>query len=219
MDFDHNLSDPFEVLRTCVAQGLPAVAESDSGHDRLNLTSELIGLAARHRVQGLLWSAIENETVTGSEALVDLARQATVDALRTCLLSEQTTALALAALGRACIEARVLKGVAIAHLDHDNPAERVFGDADLLIRRGDYHQALSVLAGAGFRRSKPPVRTRWEQRFAKAVVLHAPIWWATRPAPHDRRRVLRRDDRSRSALGNVERPVRSWRGRGSRARP
>ena len=168
------MSEPLEVLRTCVAHGLPAAARGNSEHDRPNLTAEVISLAAQHRVQGLLWSAVADETVTGSDELVELARQATVEALRTCLLSEQTAVSALSALGRAGIEVRVLKGVAIAHLDHDNPAERVFGDADLLIRRADYQVALSALASAGFRRSRPPVRTWWEQRFAKAVVLYAP---------------------------------------------
>ncbi len=134
----------------------------------------MISLASQHKVQGLLWSAVADGTIAGSEDLIDQARHATVEALRTCLVSEQTAVLALSALGRAGVEARVLKGVAIAHLDHDNPAERVFGDADILIRRTDYHVALAALTGAGFRRSKPPVRTWWEQRFAKAVVLRAP---------------------------------------------
>ena len=119
-----------------------------------------------------MWSAVADGTVAGSEELIGQARQATVEALRTCLVSEQTAVLALSA-GRAGVEARVLKGVAIAHLDHDNPAERVFGDADILIGRTDYRVALAALTDAGFRRSKPPVRTWWEQRFAKAIVFHA----------------------------------------------
>lgn len=134
----------------------------------------MISLACVHKVQGLLWTAIADGAVTGSEAAVDQARDASVDALRTCLLSEHTAVMALSALQRAGVEVRMLKGVVIAHLDHDNPSERVFGDADLLIRRGDYSVALASLIGAGFHRSKPPVRSWWEQRFAKAVVLYAP---------------------------------------------
>jgi hypothetical protein len=168
------MSEPLEVLRTCVAHGLPDAESGESERDPLELTAEVMSLASRHKVQGLLWSAVADGTVAGSEELVDQARHATVEALRTCLVSEQTAVLALSALGRAGVEARVLKGVAIAHLDHDNPAERVFGDADVLIRRTDHHAALAALTDAGFRRSKPPVRTWWEQRFAKAVVLYAP---------------------------------------------
>ena len=168
------MSEPLEVLRTCVTNGLPGAGRVDSIGDPLSLTTEVISLAGRHRVQGLLWSAVANETVLGSDEAIDQARLATIEALRTCLLSEQTAVLALAALAGSGVEARVLKGVAIAHLDHENPAERVFGDADVLIRRSDYEVALAALTGAGFRRSKPPVRTWWEQRFAKAVVLYAP---------------------------------------------
>ncbi|MCY7300855.1 MAG: nucleotidyltransferase family protein [Ilumatobacteraceae bacterium] len=168
------MSEPGEVLRACVAHGLQTAVEQESARDPLELTPEVISLAAHHKVQGLLWTAIADGAVTGTEATVGQAREATVEALRTCLLSEQTAVLALSALGRAGVEARVLKGVAIAHLDHENAAERMFGDADLLIRRGDYHVALAALFDAGFRRSKPPVRSWWEQRFAKAIVLLAP---------------------------------------------
>ena len=168
------MKEPLDVLRACVAHGLQPVAQASSDHDPHELTPAVISLAARHRVQGLLWSAIAGGVVAGSAEVVSEAREAVVEALHTCLLSEQTAVLSLLALERAGVEVRVLKGVALAHLDHDNPAERVFGDADLLIRRDDYHVALAALTEAGFRRSKPPVRRWWEQRFAKAVVLLAP---------------------------------------------
>lgn len=168
------MNDPLNVLRTCVAHGLADSERGDSAQGPLELTAEVISLACLHTVQGLLWTAITDGAVTGTELMIDQAREAALAALRTCLLSEETAVLALSALRRARVETRVLKGVAIAHLDHDNPAERVFGDADLLIKRRDYSVALRALSEAGFSRSRPPVRSWWEQRFAKAVVLYAP---------------------------------------------
>jgi Uncharacterised nucleotidyltransferase len=162
------------VLRTCVAHGLPDAERRRPEHDWDELTAAVISLACVHKVEGLLWTAIADGAVTGSEEMVDQAREVVTAALRTCLMSEQTAVLAMSALERADVEVRVLKGIALAHLDHENPAERVFGDADLLIRRGDHPRALAALTGAGFRRSRPPVRGWWEQRFAKAVVLYAP---------------------------------------------
>ncbi len=131
-------------------------------------------LATQHRVVGLLWSAIEHGAVDASADVIDLAGDRTTNALRTCLLSEQNAVHALAALARVGIAVRMLKGVAIAHLDHADPSERVYGDCDLLISRADYDRALAALTDAGFRRAEPPVRGWWERRFAKAIVLYAP---------------------------------------------
>jgi hypothetical protein len=82
--------------------------------------------------------------------------------------------LALEALRAGAIEARVLKGVANAHLDYASPSDRIFGDADVLVRRSDLERSLRLLTAAGFRRGEPPVRRWWERRFGKAVVLHSP---------------------------------------------
>ena len=169
------MSDALDVLRFAVADGLPG-----SHHGRRNadhppaLSREVIGLAARHRVQGLLWSAIEAGEVSATEQLVQAAREDYSAALRTCLVAEEAAVLALDALTRAGVETRVLKGVAIAHLDHPGPDERVFGDADVLVRRSDHHHALGALTAAGFRRAEPPVRGWWERRFGKSIVLDAP---------------------------------------------
>ena len=161
--------EPIDVLRTAVSFGLPG-----ANPQKLPLSAEVISLANTHRVQGLLWSAIEGGVITGEETLIDRASEALLAGLRTCLISEETAALALAALGSAGVQTRVLKGIAIAHLDHVDPAERLFGDADVLIRRDDYTRALAALAAAGFQRAEPPVRGWWEHRFGKAIVLDAP---------------------------------------------
>jgi hypothetical protein len=60
----------------------------------------------------------------------------------------------------------------VSHLDHDDPAERLFADADLLIRPADHARAIELLIGAGFGRSEPPVRGWWERRFGKAIVFY-----------------------------------------------
>ena len=109
--------------------------------------------------------------------------------------------LALTALAEAGVDARVLKGVAIAHLDHADPDERVYGDADLLVERGEYRPALAALIGAGFRRARPPVRGWREHRFAKAVVLHAPSGGG-----RSRRTRRRRAGAGRGGAYHLDRP-------------
>ena len=130
--------------------------------------------AVSHRVQGLLAAAVERGEVAADEATTAAINEAHLAALRTCLLAEETAVLTFDALRGAGVTCRVLKGIAIAHLDHDDPSERVFGDADVLIGRADHGRALVALAAAGFRRDEPPVRGWWERRFGKAIVLRAP---------------------------------------------
>jgi hypothetical protein len=132
----------------------------------------IIGANA-HRVQGLLWSAIEAGAISATEELARDARDQYVAALRGCLAVEEIAVLALDALGDAGVSVRVLKGLAVAHLDHDDPAERLFGDADLLVRPSQHQRALAALTSAGFCRDEPPVRDWWERRFGKAVVLRS----------------------------------------------
>ena len=152
------MNDALATLRYAVAHGLPGAGRGDGVP--LELTAGVIALAEQHRVQGLLWSAIEGGVVVGDDGMVAAARESLLAALRTCLLAEETAALACSALFFAGVEVRVLKGVAIAHLDHADPAQRVFGDADLLVRRADYKAALAALAPAGFVRAEPANRWR-----------------------------------------------------------
>lgn len=165
-----------DVLQAAAAVGLPG-GRRPIGAEPFVLSATALTMATTHRVQGLLCAAIDAGVVVGDDDMLASARAAHVAALRTCLVSEATALLALEALARHDVEARVLKGVAIAHLDHDDPAERVFGDVDVLVRRADHHTALRALVDAGFTRSKPPIRSWWEQRFAKAIVFRAP-WGA-----------------------------------------
>lgn len=167
--------EAIDVLRIAVAHGLPGGELPAATAGELPIVSDdVIALAARHRVQGLLWLAIQDGAVEADEQHLVNVGEAFTGALRTCLVAERTAVHALEAMGSAGVDARVLKGVAIAHLDHPDPAHRVFGDADILIRRSDYRRALAALTAAGFERSEPPVRRWWEQRFGKAIVLRSP---------------------------------------------
>ena len=65
----------------------------------------------------------------------------------------------------------MFKGIATAHLDYDDPSQRHFFDADLLVPRPDLPRAIDVLSAAGFGRDGPSISRRWEHRFARAVEL------------------------------------------------
>ncbi len=170
-----NELDASDVLRVAVGHGLPGgeLVAAAEGME-LALCDDVIELANRHRVQGLLWTALRDGIVVGDETRMEAARTARATALHHCVTAQATAALALDVLDTAGLDARVLKGIAIANLDHADPTERMFGDADLLVRRADHRAALAALTSAGFGRVQPAVRGWWEARFGKAIVLHAP---------------------------------------------
>ena len=164
-----------DVLRVAVSHGLPGAGLVDAADGtELRVTGEVLELAVRHRVQGLLGKAVDDQLVIGDEAQVAGVRAALSVALAGSATSLATAVLTLEVLGSAGVDARVLKGVALSRLDYADHDERVFADADLLIRRGDHAVALRALDAAGFRRVQPAVRGWWERRFGKAVELLAP---------------------------------------------
>ncbi len=170
-----DMLDPLDVLRVAVGYGLPGgeLLDAAAGME-LELDGDVIELADRHRVQGLLWVAVDDGVVTGDASQVEAARASRATAVRHCATAQATAALAIEILDGAGIDVRVLKGIAIANLDHRDPTERMFGDADLLVRRVDHGAALAALATAGFERVQPAVHGWWERRFGKAIVFRAP---------------------------------------------
>lgn len=166
------IGPPSPTLRDVAAVGLQRVDECD---DQLAaLAAADVATAIEHRIEGLLSVALETGHVSASDEASAAVTAAHNQALRRCLMVEDATAAAQDAMARAGVETRVLKGIASAHLDYTDPAERIFADADVLIRRGDLRAALVALDRAGFRRLEPPVRPSWEPRFGKAIVLRAP---------------------------------------------
>ena len=131
----------------------------------------LLAAADQHRISGLLAQAVDDRFLLTDEAFRAAAHEQHLAALRTSVRCEMVAASVTAALSASGIESRALKGVAMAHLDYGDPSRRVFGDADLLVRRRGLLDALAVLEALGFTRDHPPVRGWWERRFGKAVVL------------------------------------------------
>jgi hypothetical protein len=91
--------------------------------------------------------------------------------MRSSLAAEATGLAAIEALRAAGVEPFAFKGIAAAHLDYDDPSQRHFFDADLLVPRPDLARAIDALSAAGFRRNGPSIGRRWEHRFARAVEL------------------------------------------------
>jgi hypothetical protein len=162
----------------------PGTTGSDPVEPDAAELGELITWAQTERLDGLLWSALTagrirtpsvgDRAVTEVEEALDGARDAHLSGLRSSLAAEATGVAAVAALTRAGIEPILFKGLANAHLDYDRPEHRTFFDADLLVERDEFAAAVEVLVAAGFTRATPPLRERWERRFARAIELRSP---------------------------------------------
>lgn len=97
-------------------------------------------------------------------------------------------ARAQAALDAAGVASVVLKGVVLAGLVYETPAERSYRDVDLLVARRDFDRGLRALEGIGLREESPEaVRSAYRDHHFHAVLggkgrpfveLH---WGVTRP--------------------------------------
>lgn len=143
---------------------------------RLNPTewATVHGEVARNGLCGLLAAAWQDD------AIVLTAEQ--LDDLRTLQRVAMTAALRIEAVARDVIEllesegiaVRLLKGIAVAHLDYPDPAWREFGDADLLVQASDLDRAVAVLAAKGHPRDLVERRPGFDRRFGKGVTIYGP---------------------------------------------
>lgn len=157
---------------TIAAYGLPschAIKPSVLGAEEF---ATLLSGCESHRLLGLLAKAVR-------EGALDLSdeQEATFEEkyrawLTHAIRVERLLLEATAALDRAGIQSRVLKGVALAHTAYDDPSERVFGDVDLLVPGAELTRSSEVLAETlDGERPQPELRPGFDDRFGKEVML------------------------------------------------
>jgi hypothetical protein len=148
-----------DVARWVAARGLPTnLVPPPTPLDRSRWRG-LIEECAQHRLDGLLVAAVASH-----EFGVDAEQSAEVAALEVVLTRgrmayEPRLVEVLGALGSAGIDARVLKGSALAHLDYPDPQLRPTGDIDVLVRGEQIDAAIDLFMRDGASRVDPdPVR-------------------------------------------------------------
>jgi hypothetical protein len=133
--------------------------------------AQLRDRARRERCLGPLWWAVASGALAASpDQREEMERYAILGARRAveqeCQLLE-----VVELLEGAGIEVRVLKGSAVAHVDHLDPSFRASADLDLLVRGNDVEAAVVLLVRAGYRRELPERRAGFDRRFGKDVTL------------------------------------------------
>ncbi|MDX2380560.1 MAG: nucleotidyltransferase family protein [Acidimicrobiia bacterium] len=122
----------------------------------------LLGLVERGVLEGGLVLDHDADAILRSRALAASMSATTL---------ESRGGAAIAALRDAGIGTRVIKGVAIAHLDYDDPGDRHFGDIDVLVHGSDIAASVAVLEQAGFRRHYPEPTAGFDEHLGKGVAL------------------------------------------------
>ena len=172
---------PLELLRAVVAHGLPGGPPMPNLPSDRQRWRELLALAERQRVLGLLVAAIDDDGVDVGERnraeLLDLHRHWCAHDLRL----ERVLLQVADRLDEEGIDFVVLKGPALAHTRYRDPSLRLFADLDLLVRSGHVTAASAAIEDLlDARPALPELRHGFDDRFGKEVMLRTP---ATHDAP------------------------------------
>lgn len=134
----------------------------------------LLAVVEADRLGGLLARVIRaGEIELTPEQLAD-AVALHDGAMRWCLRLEQRMLAVGSELDRHGIPFRILKGLAVAHLDYDDPSDRVFRDIDLLVPSSDLERSIGLLAELGFVPTQMEPRRGFQREFGKGRSTSAP---------------------------------------------
>lgn len=162
-----------EKFLACVSSaGLPG-ASNESYELQPDDTVEAINLAARANLIGLLAALVADGVIRAPTGVAAEIHDAAIRRVISDMRIERWCGVVVKALDSENIPVRVLKGLASAYLDHEEPAHRSTSDVDLLVRGADMSRSVEILATLGYQRDLPERRRGFDSRFAKDVTLFA----------------------------------------------
>jgi Uncharacterised nucleotidyltransferase len=150
---------PFAALdrpaRWVVARGLPTGLVAPSEPLGPEDWDHLVATCEHHRTEGLLVAAVASGDLPADAAQLAEAAVLELTMTRTRMIYEPRLVEIVEQLTRWGIEARVLKGCALAHLDYPDPQMRPTGDIDLLVRGDQIDEVVDRLVAEGAVRLDP----------------------------------------------------------------
>ena len=164
--------DASSVLRFVAGFGLPggaAACNDEPLPDRI--WASVLADTRYQRLAGLLMAAVEAGALHVTDDQRAEVEELHLGACGAVLRLERRLVEVALLLDAAGIEVVVLKGTAVAHLAYPDPAMRMFGDNDLLLRSEQFDDAVELLCHNGYVRQTAPARPGFERRFAKGTTL------------------------------------------------
>jgi hypothetical protein len=131
----------------------------------------LIETAFERHVTGHLVAALHARSLAATDEQVSDAVETHHRALAVDLLLERTLIDTTTRLRDAGIDVRALKGAAFAHTVYPDPALRSYGDVDILVRGGQYDDAIALLCAHGGRPRYAEPRPGFTRSFGKGVCV------------------------------------------------
>jgi hypothetical protein len=151
------------------AFGLPS--DHDLSSAELGI-DDLVDECERERLIGLLGRAVREGLLDPADDERERVETALRGWLTHALRVERMLIEVTVTLDRAGIDSRVLKGVALSHTAYSDPADRVFGDVDILVPGGQLRRAAGVLSDAfDAPRAQPELRPGFDDRFGKEAMI------------------------------------------------
>lgn len=136
--------------------------------------SRLLAFAALQRLQPQLARAVWSGALPATADQRAEAAGAHRRAMATVLLLDRALLDVADRFERARVRFVVLKGAAVAHLDHADPAARAYGDVDVLVPPDRIDRAAACLAATGARRAYREPRPGFDRRFGKGMSFRSP---------------------------------------------
>lgn len=135
-----------------------------------SLTAEM----ERHRTVGYLsWAVADGEMPATDRQMEEIFERHALLMRHALVLEDETRTLARRLHPHGVVPV-LLKGMAAAHLDHEDPSLRVFQDVDLLVRPDDVDSMVADLLLVGCTRDLPPRSEDWDRRFSKDIAITTP---------------------------------------------
>lgn len=136
---------------------------------------QLLNRCSAERLQGHLLAAIDGGRLPATTTQVEQVRDLHLRSSAQVLRLERRLLELSTALEPEGIDLVVLKGSAHAHLDYPDPALRMFGDVDVLVRGDDLAAACTLLSEhLSTVRERPELRRGYDRRFTKSIPLRCP---------------------------------------------
>lgn len=166
--------DPLNLVPDVAAHGLTSRRTELKQPLADGAWSQLLVACLRQRLLGHLWAMVVSGELPATESQKNEVTAWDLEALAHVARLDLLLIDAVDVLVAAGLDYRVLKGPALARVVYPRPEARHYFDIDLLARDDQFDDAVRALCAAGFRRRSPPVRPRYDARFAKSVTLRSP---------------------------------------------
>jgi hypothetical protein len=137
----------------------------------------LASLLDEHRLWGLLASGVADGAFAVTDDQAVEVVEAHRNAVGVCLSLDRRLVELAGALDGAGIAFAVLKGAGSALALYDQPAQRLYGDVDLLVDGTDFDRAADLVAAAGGQRHTPDPRPGFVARFGKSATFDLDGAW------------------------------------------